>query len=107
MKKLIAILLCGAVLIGASAFALHYLGDNVYSMFVFTKNDVIEVEDNVYHCPKDNPDAFIDYMKDNGWILNENEQMGAMLVFEKGNKRATAIQSFELLYTEYDVEYIE
>lgn len=105
MKKIIAIAVSIVIIICVSVFVFHYYSDNIYGAFAFNDTDVIEVDDNVYRCPKDNPDAFIDYMKDNGWTENENEQMGAMLVFDKGDKKAFCVRSIDYFYTEYTVEY--
>lgn len=89
MKNHVKIIITIIVLVAVSLPIEHYYCDNIYGLFAFSNSSVVRVDENTYRCPKDNPDVFVEYMKDNGWTFFE--QMGSGYFFEKdGKKHATA-----------------
>jgi len=101
MKKNIILIV---LLIAVVAFPMvHYLGDNIYGAFAFSKSDVIQVDENTYRCSKDNYKDFINYMKDNGWIFVE--QLGAGYRFKKDNKKVICIHSAKKFYAKWELYY--
>lgn len=79
----------------------HFYGDNIYASIVFDKSTVVQVDENVYRCPKDSHKDFLNYMKNSGWTFTE--QMGSGYFFEKKDEKVVCCVSIKNLYAEWTV----
>lgn len=81
----------------------HYWGDNIYGFFAFSKEDVVQVAENEYRFPKDEPETFSQYMKTQGWTYVD--QLGSATIYTKDNVKATCFTSFKEFYGKVIVDY--
>jgi len=100
-KPLIIIAVLAILVIGVTVE--HYYGDNIYGAFAFAKSDVVQISENQYRVPKDNPEVFNEYMHNQGWTYKE--QLGSTIIFENKNQKAYCTLSFKDLYAQYDITY--
>lgn len=102
MKKLIKIsaALLIVIIIGIPLF--HYYCDDVYELFVFSKSDVVQVNESTYICSKDEYEDFLIYMKNDGW--EEVDQMGACIILEKDGKRIDCFLEIKRFYSRWTIE---
>lgn len=79
-------------------------GDDIYSAIAFSESEVVQINENVYRVPKDNTDAFVKYMANQGWTCIA--QYGKKIVFEKDDKKANCKLEMKNLYAVYNINYI-
>lgn len=101
MKKFIKIfsIVLVVIIIGVPLF--HYYCDDVYELFAFSKNAVVQVDDNTYRCSKDEYDDFLTYMKNDDWKVVD--QMGSCMILEKDGKRINCVIEIKKFYAEWTV----
>ncbi|MDD6727668.1 MAG: hypothetical protein PUE08_00395 [Eubacteriales bacterium] len=103
MKKVLSIIAVIIVLVCIAVPVEHFYGDNIYALFAFSKSDVVQVSENVYKVPKDNPEKFQEYMLSNGWEFTD--QLGTTAVYEKDGTKAYCDVDFKEFYAQYTVTY--
>lgn len=99
MKKLITVLIVVVILAAILLPIEHYYGDNIYGFFKFKDSPVVQTDENTYICSKDNPEDFLDYMKDDGW--NVSDQMGMLYTFEKDGEKIYYCLYFKEFYAQW------
>lgn len=105
MKKLIKVIIIVFLLACVVAPIEHFYGDNIYNIFVFAKEPVVQINENTYKTAKDCPELFVEYMQDEGWKFIE--QGGSFFFFERDNKKAICEVDFKEFYSEWTVDIYE
>ncbi len=103
MKKTLIIIVAVIAILLIGVTVEHYYGDNIYGAFAFAKSDVIQISENEYRVPKDDPEVLNEYMHNQGWRYTE--QLGSTIIFENKNQKAYCSLSFKEFYAQYDVTY--
>lgn len=99
ISVLLAVLL---ILLISYPFA-HQYGDNLYDKFVFRDSSVVQVNENLYRVPRDHPEAFRNYLTEQGWYFKD--QLGSMYIFEKDGKEMNCRLRYKFLYAVYEISY--
>lgn len=103
IKTLVGVFVASLLVIFIAFFVYNSYGDDIYSAIAFSESEVVQINENVYRVPKDNTDAFMEYMANQGWSIIT--QYGEKTVFEKGDKKANCKLEMKNLYAVYNVSY--
>lgn len=102
--KVLSIILVVILLLILIALPIEkYYGDDIYASIAFSESEVVQVIENIYRVPKDNPNVFYEYMVDQGWRYVE--QLGTTTVFERNGERVSCDLEFKELYAVYKVSH--
>lgn len=106
-KKRYKTVLILSILIAALCLAFisveHFYGDDMYAKIFFAESEIVQVNENVFRVPKDNPEVFTEYMCNHNWIYVT--QRGNTKIFEQDNTKAYCSLEFKELYAVYKIKY--
>lgn len=99
VKKIVIIFLVIILMILILYPLEHNYSDNVYALFAFSKEHVVEIDNDTYRCAKDRPEDFVIFMQDKNYELVD--QLGRQYEFARNEECGKWFLTVKTFYCEW------